>query len=216
MDIMPLASLPTIREMKEFTMPSNEHFRPLPLARLAGAPALPTVLQTAGLDDAALSLFTDLRHSSVVIASHQDGLDQTLHVMKRAGVRMVFVTGVRSELIGLVTADDLQGERPVLRALADHVRHQELALEHVMTPVSQWQVIAMSQLAGARVGHIVATLREHGLRYLLVTEVQEGQTSLRGLFSARRVELALNTVIEGSLQSRSFADLEAALVRPGS
>ncbi len=195
-------------------MPAKDLFRPLPLASLKAAPTLPKVQQTAGLGDDALSLFTDLRHSSIVMASHQDGLDQTLHVMKRAGVRMVFVTGVHGELMGLVTADDLQGERPVLRALADHVRHEELALEHVMTPVSVWQVVSLPQLAGARVGNIVATLREHGLRYLLVTETQDGQTSLRGLFSARRVELALQTVIEGSLHSRSFADLEAALVRP--
>lgn len=195
-------------------MPANDHFRPLPLASLAQTPALPKLQQAAALDDDALSLFTDLRLSSIVMASHQDGLDQTLHVMKRAGVRMVFVTGVHGDLLGLVTADDLQGERPVLRALADHVRHEELALEHVMTPVSQWQVVRMSQLVGARVGNIVATLREHGLRYLLVIDEQAGQTSLRGLFSARRIELALETVIEGSLHSRSFADLEAALVRP--
>jgi CBS domain containing-hemolysin-like protein len=196
-------------------MPLNDPFRPLPLVSLASPPALPKVEQTAGLNDDALSLFTDLRHSSIVMASHQDGLDQTLHVMKRAGVRMVFVVGVHGELLGLVTADELQGERPVLRALADHVRHEELTLEHVMTPVSAWQVVTMLQLAGARVGNIVATLREHGLRYLLVTEEVKGQVSLRGLFSARRVELALHTVIEGSLHSRSFADLEAALVRPG-
>ena len=196
-------------------MPLNDHFRPLPLAPLATVPSLPKVQQTAGLNDDALMLFTDLRNSSIVMASHQDGLDQTLHVMKRAGVRMVFVTGVHGELMGLVTADDLLGERPVMRALAEHVRHEELALEHVMTPVAVWQVVTMAQLVGARVGHIVATLREHGLRYLLVTEVVEGVTSLRGLFSARRVELALQTVIEGSLLSRSFADLEAALVRPG-
>ena len=196
-------------------MPLNDTFRPLTLASLARAPALPQVRQTAQPGDAALSLITDLRHSPIVMASHHDGLDQTLQVMKRAGVRMVFVSGVHGELIGLVTADDLQGERPVVRALADHVRHAELALEHVMTPVSQWQVIDIDRLGGARVGNIVATLREHGLRYLLVTEVLEGQTALRGLFSARRIELALQTVIEGTLHSHSFADLEATLARPG-
>ena len=195
-------------------MPANDVFRPLALSSVKSQLTLPKVQQTANLSDDALSLLTDLRLSSIVMASHHDGLDQTLHVMKRAGVRMVFVTGVHGELLGLVTADDLQGERPVLRALADHLRHEELALEHVMTPVSSWQVIHLSQLAGARVGNIVATLRDHGLRYLLVTETVDDQTSLRGLFSARRVELALQTVIEGSLHSRSFADLEAALVRP--
>lgn len=193
-------------------MPHLPAFRPLPLSTPSAVPALPQVTQTATLDDAALTLFTDLRTSACVLAGHRDSVDQTLHVMQRAGVRMVFVSGADGEMIGYVTTDDLQGERPVVRALSQGLRHEELTVEDLMTPVSRWQVLDFSQLGHASVGRIVATLREHSLRYLLVTEVRDGRPSLRGLFSARRIELALKTLIDGDLHLSTFAALEAALV----
>ena len=54
-------------------------------------------------------------------------------------------------------------------------------------------------------------MHQHGLRYLLVTQQKDGQTVLRGLFSARRLEMALNTTIEADMHSRSFAELEQVL-----
>jgi CBS domain containing-hemolysin-like protein len=164
------------------------------------------------MDDDASTVFTDLRASACVLVGHRDGVDQTLHVMQRAGVRMVFVGGADGELIGHVTSDDLQGERPVVRALAQGLRHEELTVEDLMTPVSRWHVLDFNQLSHASVGNIVATLREHSLRYLLVTEMRDGRPSLRGLFSARRIELALKTLIDGDLHLSTFAALEAALV----
>lgn len=186
-------------------------YRPLSVQSLALAPSLPKVQRSAHAHDPALSLFTDLHHSPCVVASHRDGLEQTLHLMRRAGVRMVFVEGADGELVGMVTAEDLQGERPVLRASAHHVPHRDLTLADIMVPVTQWDTADISHVRVAHVGDIVATMREHNLRYLLVTQRKGGTTVLRGLFSASRLERALNTTIEPDLHSRNFAELELAL-----
>jgi len=175
------------------------------------APSLPKVQRSAQPHDAALSLFTDLHHSPCVVAGHRDGLDQTLHLMRRAGVRMVFVAGADGELAGMVTAEDLQGERPVVRASAHHVPHHELTVSDIMVPVTQWDTVDIAQVRVAHLGEIVATMREHNLRYLLVTQQKAGATVLRGLFSANRLEQALNTTIEPDLHSRNFAELEQVL-----
>lgn len=188
-----------------------QRFRPVPLSSLSQAPSLPQPRRTARLDDRALPLLTDVRFSPLVVASDRDGLDQTLHVMLRAGVRMAFVSGTHGELVGMVTADTLMGERPVLRALAHNVHRQELSLADVMTPLTYWEVADMQAVRHARVGDIVATLREHGLRYLLVTEVADGRTSLRGVFSAKRLEAALGEPIGADLHAHSFAELESVL-----
>lgn len=190
-----------------------QRFRPVPLSSLTQAPSLPQTKRTARLDDRAIPLLTDVRFSPLVVASDRDGLDQTLHVMLRAGVRMAFVSGAQGELVGMVTADTLMGERPVLRALAHNVHRQELSLADVMTPLTHWEVADMQAVRHARVGDIVATLREHGLRYLLVTEVVDGRTSLRGVFSAKRLEAALGEPIDADLHAHSFAELESVLVR---
>ena len=101
-----------------------QRFRSVPLSSLTQAPSLPQLKRTARPDDRAIALLTDLRFSPLVVASHRDGLDQTLHVMLRAGVRMAFVSGANGELVGMVTADTLMGERPVLRALTHNVQRR--------------------------------------------------------------------------------------------
>jgi CBS domain containing-hemolysin-like protein len=190
---------------------ASQRFQPLTLSSVSAAPSLPSTQRSATPQDAALSLFTDLHHGPCVVASHRDGLDATLHVMMRAGVRMVFVSGADGALVGMVTAEDLQGERPVKRASTHQIRHGELTVADVMVPLGQWDTIDLAQVRTARLGDITATLQEHGLRYLLVTQTKQGQTTLRGLFSARRLEMAMQTRIEPDLHSRSFAELEAVL-----
>lgn len=192
-------------------MPSLVEFQLLPLTPMAGTAQLPQVGQKATLTDPATSLLTDLRHGACVTVDHLDGLASTLHVMQRAGVRMAFVTGVGSTLIGLVTADELQGEGPMLRAMADHVRLEDLTLDQVMVPLSRWQVLDAFQVEHSRLGNVAATMREHGLQYLLVADRHEQGMQLRGVFSARRLERALGIELAPRLRSRSFAEIGAAL-----
>ncbi len=189
----------------------SQRFQPLSLSSVNASPRLPSLKRHASPRDPALSLFTDLHHAPCVIASHRDGLDATLHLMMRAGVRMVFVSGADGELAGMVTAEDIQGERPVKLASNHHVPHRELTVADVMVPLGQWDTVDLATVRTARLGDVAATLHEHSLRYLLVTQVKDGQTVLRGLFSARRLEMARDTRIEHDLHSRSFAELEQAL-----
>lgn len=194
-------------------MPSLAEFQLLPLTHVAGQPHLPPAGLKAAVPDPAISQMTDLRLGACVKVDHHDGIAPTLHVMQRAGVRMAFVTGVGGELIGLVTADDLQGEQPMRRAMSDRVGFEELTLDQVMIPLGQWQVLDAWQVEHSRIGHVAATMRRHGLRYLLVVERQTKSTEIRGVFSARRLEQALGIELGAALHSRSFAEIEAALVR---
>jgi hypothetical protein len=91
------------------------------------------------------------------------------------------------------------------------MHHHELTLADIMVPVTQWDAVDLAQVRTADLGDIVATLHEHNLRYLLVTQRKAGATVLRGLFSARRLEMAMSTSIEPDMHSRNFAELEQAL-----
>ena len=194
-------------------MPSLAEFQLLPLTRMASHPQLPQAGQNATLTDPAITQLTDLRLAPCVTVDHRDGIAPTLHVMQRARVRMAFVTGIGGELVGLVTADGLQSERPMLRAMADHVSVEELTLDHVMTPLTEWLVVDAWQIEHCRLGNVAATMREHGLRYLLVVQRHDKTTEIRGLISARRLEQALGIDLGIGLHSRSFAEIEAALAR---
>ena len=73
-------------------MPLRHGYKSLNVQALGLAPSLPRVQRSAQAHEPALSLLTDLHQSACVVASHRDGLDATLHLMMRAGVRMVFVS----------------------------------------------------------------------------------------------------------------------------
>ena len=194
-------------------MPSLGEFQLLPLTPVAGQPMLPQAMLSAKLTDPATSQLTDLRLAPCVTVDQHDGIRATLHVMQRARVRMAFVTGLSGELVGLVTADELQGERPLLRAMADHIGIEELTLDQVMAPLNEWLVVDEWQIEHSRLGNVAATMREHGLRYLLVVQRGERSTEISGLISARRLEQVLDIDLDSRLHSRSFAQIEAALAR---
>lgn len=176
--------------------------------------------QHAELDDPAATLFTDLRVAPSVVVPATEPLAASLRLMQHAGVRMAFVSDAAGGIVGLVTAADLQGERPMRAAQARQVSYHDLSVEEVMTPASRWVTLDADHLRRAEVGHIVATMLATGQRYLIVTEtVKETdsmlngttRTMVRGLYSANRVERALGHPIDEELRSRSFADLAAAL-----
>jgi len=190
---------------------SEFDYHPLPLAHSSGAPRLPMPEANAHLSDPALSLMTSFRFAPCVMADQDDGLDETLHMMLRARVHMSFVTGVDGAIVGLVTRDDLSSEKPVQRALADHVRHEDLHLVHLMTPVSEWQVLERAVVERASVGDVVQTLMKLSHPYLVVIDPHIEGPRLHGLFSARRLEAALGLRIPQGIQSQNFAELGAAL-----
>lgn len=194
---------------------SEFHVLPAARAGLAGLPLpRPHERLSVTLADAALKVYSDLRSGPCVIVPAGDGLDETLRLMLRAGVRMAFV-GDAAEGIGsvqgVITAGDLQGERPVLRALSTGVPHDDLKVADVMSAIADWPLVELQAVTRARVGDIVATLQAQGRGYLLVGERIDGQWRLRGLFSASRVGQALGIALAEDLKSRSFAELEAAL-----
>jgi hypothetical protein len=194
-------------------MPIQSRFMPLSTKPLQGPPRKPETYCRATLSDRALSVFTDLRYSAIVTADHLDRLDETAELLLKSGVHMGFVSDVHGRIVGMVSAEQLGGERPLQRAMAANVRHDELTLEDVMTPLADWAVIDVGELAHARVGDVVETLHATGQRYLFVSEKVDDGTALRGLFSARRIEEALEASIVGDGHARSFAELGTLLAR---
>ena len=177
----------------------------------------------AELDDPASTIFTDLRLASSVIVPQREPLAESLRLMQLAGVRMAFVVELGGRVIGLVTAADLHGERPLVAASRRGVSHADLVVADVMTPLTDCATLSYDSLLRARVGDIVATFQASGQRYLIVTEPQASNEPpheaaplrLRGLFSANQAERALGHSIDHSidpqLRSRSFSELAAAL-----
>lgn len=189
------------------------HFHALPVRSILEAPlALVRAEAHVGFDDPAATVLTDLRIASSVVVPAEEPLEDARRLMQHAGVRMAFVFDAAGGVIGLVTAADLQGERALQAAMRRGMSHGELSVADVMTPVADWASVDAAALPRARVGDIVATFRATAQRYLIVVERDaDGVPTIRGVFSANRVERALGHAIEEELRSATFSALAAAL-----
>ena len=163
------------------------------------------------LDDPAFSVMTDLREVSAATTRPEETIDTAHAVMIRRGVRLLFVLDDQGIVCGVITATDLLGEKPVRFMQARGVSHAEILVEDIMTPASMLEALSILDAAQMRVGHIVATLKAVGRKHLMVSE--EGGRRVRGLFSASQIARQLGIEVQTFEVARSFAEIEAALVR---
>lgn len=166
------------------------------------------------LDAPATEVMTDFRERWAVTVEPGEPVDAALERMKSHGVRMLLVVDERGEIVGLVTATDIQGERPVQLVREGGMTRADITVAHVMVPQTAIEVFTYTSVANARVGHVVATLhaleRQHGL----VVEVDEasGAHTVRGVFSTseigKRIGRPVNEVMTGA---HSLAELTQVL-----
>ena len=76
------------------------------------------------------------------------------------------------------------------------------------------QVLDLEQVRAAKVGHIVATLKQIGRQHLVVIErnVKSG-VRLRGIFSTTQIVRQLGMTIQSSGVANTFAEIETQLSR---
>ena len=163
------------------------------------------------LDDPAFSVMTDLREVSAATTTPGETMGQAHAQMIRRGVRLLFVLDPDGAVVGVITATDLLGEKPMRFMQSRGVSHAEIQVEDLMTPASMLEALPLIEVAQMRVGHVVATLKKVRRQHLMVAE--EGGRRIRGLFSASQVARQLGVELQTFEVAQSFADIEAALVR---
>jgi CBS-domain-containing membrane protein len=172
-----------------------------------------TVPDKVKLDDAAASVMTDLTRVTAVIILPGDTVDEAHRRMIQRGVRLLLVVDQDRKVVGLITATDILGEKPVLAA-SQGLRRQEVMVRDIMTPQERLEVLDMADVRAAKVAHIFATLRKAGRQHAMVVERDgHGQQTVRGLFSATQIARQLGVAIQTSEVARTFSEIEAMLAR---
>jgi hypothetical protein len=124
---------------------------------------------------------------------------------------LLFVIDREGAVEGVITATDLLGEKPVRFMQDRRIAHAEIRVGDIMTPASILEALAFQDVAGMRVGHVVATIRAVRRQHVMVSE--EGGRRIRGLFSVTRIARQLGIELSTTEVARTFADIEAALAR---
>ncbi len=144
----------------------------------------------------ALSVITDLRLVEAISIKSDSNLDQAHSLMIARAVRLLFVVNQQNEFVGLITAHDILGEKPV----ALHKRHADISVSEVMQEKHHISAIDYHELAQANVGSLIATMKKIGHQHALVVrkEEDEDQESVIGLVSTSQIAnltgIPLNTV----------------------
>lgn len=165
------------------------------------------------LDTSALEVMTDFRQVAAATIDPDAPLDAANRFMIRRGVRLLLVTDDRREILGLITATDILGERPVKFAIDRGVKRQDILVRDIMTPRERLEVLSYADTATAEVGHIVATLKAAGRQHALVAESADGGTRemVRGVFSLSQIARQLGIQLAWTEVARTLGEIEAAL-----
>ncbi len=131
--------------------------------------------------------------------------------MIACGVRLLFVHDAQEKLIGLITANDILGEKPLLFVTNKGGSRDEITAHDMMTPLSELEAIPLHQVEKAQVSDVVEALKECGRHHMLVLENKKGNNFLRGIFSITQLSNQLGVEINPSERATSFAQLNKAL-----
>jgi CBS domain-containing protein len=159
----------------------------------------------------AIEAMTDLRRVSASSVSVERTIQECDALMKARGIRLLFVEDAQRRVLGVITATDLLGEKPVRFMHERGLRRHEILASDLMTPASSLQALDLADVMHAHVGQIVATLKQVGRQHTFVTD--EGGRRICGIFSATHIARRLGVDVSTHEVATSFAQIEAALAR---
>lgn len=163
-------------------------------------------------DSPATDVMTDFTKVAAITMGPCATLEAAEQRMIASGVRLLLVTDQSNAILGIITATDLQGDRPVKYLQEVGGKREDIYLRDIMTPADRLEVLYMVDVENARVGDIVETMKRVGRQHALVLDLNEDkQQIVRGLFSTKQISKQLGVNIDPTEVAKTFAELEAAL-----
>lgn len=162
-------------------------------------------------DEPAIMVMTDFRRIRPLSIGSNSNIEMANQKMINCGVRLLFVTNPEGATIGLITTNDILGEKPV-QYIKEHGGHRyDILVSDIMTRNANLDAVNISEVAGSKVGDIVETIKQSGRHHVLVVEENGNEILIRGMFSKTQVSKQIGEKIIFSKKPLTFAELEHAL-----
>lgn len=162
------------------------------------------------LDSPAVTVMTDFKFVHPVTVDPEIGIDDALKKMKTAGVRLLFVTNENNQVIGVITANDIMGEKPIKLVEKARIQRTNIKVSTIMTAQTDITVLNMLSVRRAQAGHVIETLHQLERQHVLVVELDEVARTqkLVGMFSTSRISKLLGRdVTEAVAPAHSLAEI---------
>lgn len=166
-------------------------------------------------DSPAIEVMTDLKQIVAATVGADVLLSHANHLMISRGVRSLLVTDNKGNVVGLLTATDVLGEKPMQCVQKHGVKHEEITVKDVMTRQQDIEVLTLKQVTQAKVTDIIETLKTHNRNHALVVDVDPltERQMVRGIFSASQIARQLGVATQIHAVAKTFAQIEAVLGR---
>ncbi len=203
-----------ITDLRNFKLHSmSKSYTSLPTMPLADEISFshpPSLPEIAHLEDSADSVMTDFTNCRPVTIQPAAPLNEAALEMKACNVHMLLVTNKQKKIIGMITTEDLLGEKPLTIAMSRQIKRSEVLVRMIMVKSEHIVTFNYNDLRHAKVGNIVETLHEFKQHYALVVESgDDNKQRVRGIFSlwdlSRRVGKDLTYDVS---EAHSLAELQ--------
>jgi CBS domain containing-hemolysin-like protein len=159
-------------------------------------------------DAPAVNVMTDLSMVAAVTIAPDSNLEEAEKCMIACGIRLLLVTNGNDEILGILTAKDLEGDRAMAQLSHGGLTRRELTVDDIMTPRHQIEVLEMNDMTRARVGDVVETLKRMGRQHALVIDRgRDGQQTVRGILSTTQIARQLGQPIDVTGVAHSMVGL---------
>jgi CBS-domain-containing membrane protein len=165
------------------------------------------------LESPAVDSMTDLRQVTAVTIEPHATIEEANQKMIEHGVRLLLVVNRSNVVLGLITATDILGEKPMQMVQDRGTRRSEMLVQDIMVPHDRLEVMLLEDVLAAKVGNIVSNLKKAGRQHALVADMNDSKQAIRGLFSASQIARQLGVPLQPTEVARTFAEIETMLNR---
>ena len=160
-------------------------------------------------DHPAIEVMTDFAIVNPVTIEPFNSLELALDRMKSMGVRLLLVTDESDNIGGVITSYDIQSEKPVRYTEDTGIKHSDITVGMIMTPIADTPVVDLDYVRQSLVKHVINTFKELDRPHILVVENTKNKQLIRGLFSSSQISKILGRKVYEPLHaSRSLAELK--------
>lgn len=173
----------------------------------------PSTFTLVRADSPAPCVMTDLKQVSAATIGPEATLAQATQTMIQRGVRLLLVVNRDEEVLGLITARDTSGEKPIQLIQERGGKFTDLLVADLMCPREKIELVDGADVLRATVGDIVETLKQTKRQHAIVGERDpvSGQVRIRGIFSATQIGRQLGAAIQTFDISSTFTEIENLL-----
>ncbi len=160
------------------------------------------------MNSPAVDVMTDLKKVTAMSINPCATLDQASQRMTSSNVHLLFVTNQFHHVLGIITSNDLAGEKMVKYLQQVGGKREEVMVRDLMTSQSKIEVLDMSEIKTARVSDVVEIMKHAGRRHALVVDRDfSGSQVICGVLSTVQISKQLGEEIIGSGKAANMADL---------